>query len=335
MKYLRIALFLASLLAVAPAVAQDDVSTPDAIALRNQILQLQAQVNALQAAQNANQNGDQGSGAPSSLAAPVPLSGSGAPPAPASTPNSDLLPELVTRISTLEDQVRSLTGQVQDLTNQLQQQNQSFTKQIGDINFQLQGGTGAAPNSNAPAAAAPGAASPAPATAPPNAGAPTSLNTAGSGFPVGTLGTLPADQAQPAPAPAAAPAAPTAQDTLQDGIDALSQKHYSVAAKDARLVLATDSASPAGYDAQFLLARALAGRGDWEHAAVAYDDTYTRARYGSHSQDAQLGEARALLALGDNGAACGALNRLTKQYATPRADLRPEIARVHARACGA
>jgi len=339
MKKLKIALLVASLLASMPALAQDDLTTPDAIALRNQILQLQAEVNALQA-QSGGQNGG------SALAAPV---APGAAATPAATPSSNLLPSLLTRISSLEDQVRALTGQVQDLTNQLQQQKQTFTKQIGDINFQLQGGTGAAPSTSAPAGTTPDGnapSNPAPSATPPDSGSaappaappdngtgPTSLNQ--SGFPVGTLGTLPADQTPATPAAAATPAVPSAQDTLQDGISALTKGRYTVAENDAKSVLASDRASPIGYDAQFLLARALAGKRDWEHAAVAYDDTYTRARYGSHSQDAQLGEARALLALGDNGASCGALNRLTRQYAAPRADLVPEITKLHARACGA
>jgi len=156
-----------------------------------------------------------------------------------------------------------------------------------------------------------------------------------SGLLVGTLGALPADQTPATPAAAATPAVPSTQDTLQEGIAALSKRSYTIAENDAKSVLATDRASPIGYDAQFLLARALAGKHDWEHAAVAYDDTYTRARYGSHSQDAQVGEARALLDLGDDGAACGALNRLTRQYASPRPDLVPEINKLHAQACGA
>jgi len=324
MKQLATVLFLTSLLVAAPAAAQDDLSSPDAIALRNQILQLQAEVNALQAAQNGNQDG----GGASALPAPVPAGGTAA---PAASTDTSLLPNLLTRISTLEDQVRTLTGQVQDLTNQLQQQNQSFTKQIGDINFQLQGGTGTAPGTTAP----PDGTTPAaPAAPPPSGSGPTSLAPDQSGLPVGTLGTLPADQLPATPA-AAAPAAPSSEDTLQAGLAALSKRSYTAAENDAKAVLASDRASPIGYDAQFLLARALAGKRDWEHAAVAYDDTYTRARYGSHSQDAQLGEARALLALGDNGAACGALNRLTRQYASPRADLVPEITKLHTRACGA
>ena len=343
MKKLKLALLLTSLLAVVPAMAQDDLSTPDAIALRNQILQLQSQVNALQANQNGGQNNGQ-----SSLAAPLPQGG-----APVASTSNDLLPDLVTRVSNLENQVRTLTGEVDELTNQLKVQNQTFTKQIGDINFQLQGGAGAAPAANAPAGSTPGtSAAPGSPTAitpdpnavpgatstdiPPEASATDLSGAAAAGgtsanLPTGTLGTLPADQVPAAPPPAV----PTSQDTLEHGINALGKHDYTVAATDAKAVLATDRASLVGYDAQFLLARAYAGKRDWQNAVLAYDDTYRRAPVGSHSQDAQVGEARSLLALGDNGAACTALARLTKRYPNPRADLRPAIASLHSRACGA
>jgi len=319
-RILLLSCFLAPAAWGTPVFAQD-ISSPEGIALRNQILQLQAQVNALQSGQNGGQ------ASPSAIPAPVASGGAAAP-----AGDSDLIAQLLSRVSNLEDQVRTLTGRIDELSNQLTEQNQQFTKQIGDINFQLQGGSGAVPGAT-PAPGAPAAANPfgndnsQSNAAPPGAG-PAAAN---GGLVSGTLGTLPADQTPP---PAAA-AAPSSQDTLQAGIEALGQRNYTAAADDAKAVLATDRDSPIGYDAQFLLARALAGKRDWEGAAVAYDDTFKRARFGSHSQDAQLGEARALVALGDAGAACGALNRLTKQYPNPREDLAPAIAKLRAKACAA
>ncbi len=333
MKFLRLAL-LASVL-LAPAAAQDELSSADAIALRNQILQLQAQVQALQSAQANGQY--QGGGAPAA-----------AQNAPQAAPNNDMVAQLLSRVSNLEDQVRTLNGEIDQLNNQVKQQNQQFTKQIGDINFQLQGGQGQ-----------PAGQSPAGGAAPAAGNGPTSLNNAPaaapdngnpngtSNLPTGTLGTLPAGQnpypdsnqssapqaaAQPA-APPPAPAAPSAQDVLQRGIDALGRKDYPAAEKAARSVLSTNHDSPAGYDAQLLLARSLAGRRQWQDAVLAYDETYKRARFGSHAQDARLGEARSLLNLGDNGAACGALNLFTKQFPNPRADLQQSYTSLRAKAC--
>jgi hypothetical protein len=39
------------------------------------------------------------------------------------------------------------------------------------------------------------------------------------------------------------------------------------------------------------------------------------------------------MALSDDGAACGALKRLVKQYPTPRADLAPAIRAAQTKAC--
>ncbi len=336
MKRLKLFLLLALLLAASPTLAQE-LSTPDAIALRNQILQLQAQVNALQANQGNNGGNNGGNAMPAPIPAPVPGGGS---PAPAAAPDSDLMASLLTRISTLEDNVRTLTGQVEQLQNDLKNQNQQLTKQIGDINFQLQGGVPASPDaSGAPAGSS--AATPAGtpvstgdnATAPQSANAPTNLTPGANGLLTGTLGAIPAGTTTAAPAADAAPPGPTAADTLQSGIEAYGKKDYKAALAAAEAVLATDRATTLGYDALFLKARALAGKHEWTNAVVAFDDTYKRAKFGSHSQDAQLGEAETLLALRDNGAACGALARLAKQYPHPRADLVKPIAAARAKAC--
>ena len=49
--------------------------------------------------------------------------------------------------------------------------------------------------------------------------------------------------------------------------------------------------SPRAYDAQFLLAQALIGERQYSQAAIAYDDTYNRARKGAHAPEALLGLA--------------------------------------------
>ena len=334
MKRLKFAMLMFSLLMLGAMTQQSaraqDLSTSDAIALRNQILQLQAQVNALQASQG-------NSSANNSGPAPAPAPAANAPPSAAS--NNDLMASLLTRVSNLEDQVRTLTGQVDQLQNDLKNQNQQLTKQIGDINFQLQGGTPSTPDANSPNAS--GANTPgtdasggtSPAAPPADGSSPTSLTPGANGLLTGTLGAIPADNAPATPAAPTTPAAPSAADKLQSGLDAYAKKNYNAALAVSESVLATDRATSLGYDALFLKARALAGKHDWQNAAVAFDDTYKRARFGSHSQDAQLGEARALMVLGDDGAACGALVRLIKQYPTPRADLAKPIAALRAKAC--
>jgi TolA-binding protein len=79
--------------------------------------------------------------------------------------------------------------------------------------------------------------------------------------------------------------------------------------------------SPRAYDAQFLLAQALAGQRQFPQAAVAYDDVFNRARTGGHAQDARLGLASALTAINEKKAACDVLARMPGEF--PR--LRPDI----------
>ena len=118
------------------------------------------------------------------------------------------------------------------------------------------------------------------------------------------------------------PAAPagkrTAEVAMQDGSAALARRDYPAAETAAREVIAVPK-SPRAYDAQFLLAQALNGKKDYQGAAVAYDDTYNRARTGAHAQDSLLGLANALTSIGEKRAACATLDKLRAEFPTQRA----------------
>jgi TolA-binding protein len=107
---------------------------------------------------------------------------------------------------------------------------------------------------------------------------------------------------------------------LQEGNLALERHDYAAAENAAREVLANRT-SPRAYDAQFLLAQALAGERQYPQAAVAYDDAFNRARTGVHAQDARLGLASSLAAINEKKAACDVLTRMPGEF--PR--LRPDI----------
>ena len=131
------------------AVAQDDsVTSREGIALQNQILSVQSQMQQMQAQLQAVQANGGGNAAPAS-------SGGGG-------GNGDLVTQLLQRVSTLEDEVRTLTGNLQQLQNQVDTQNAQVNKQIGDITFQMQNGGGG----GSAAGAAPGTPPPPPAAAP-------------------------------------------------------------------------------------------------------------------------------------------------------------------------
>ncbi len=93
----------------------------------------------------------------------------------------------------------------------------------------------------------------------------------------------------------------------------------SGAEQAAREVLTSSRTSPRAYDAQFLLAQALIGQRQFSQAAIAYDDTYNRARKGTHAQDALLGLANSLIAINEKKAACDTLAETACRISQPQA----------------
>jgi len=279
MKY-ALAVFLLGALAIVPArPAQAQFTSREAIALNNQIAELRHDVQGLR-----EQIGRGGGGGSSSA-----LGGTRS--APPAAGGSDTVTQLLDRVSQLEEEVRTLRGRIDEAYNASQRQGEDLSKQIGDLNFKLDGQAG----TGAPApAAAPGLAAPAPV----------------------------------APAPAGRR---TPELAMQQGNAALARRDYPTAEAAAREVLAGPR-TPRSSDADFLLAQALAGKKDWAKAAVAYDDTYNRAKTGVHAPDSLLGLAGALTNLNDRASACQALNRLRIAFPVLRQDLREPAAAARQRA---
>jgi TolA-binding protein len=289
MRRLPLVLTLLAPLMMAGMPARAQIDSREGIALQNQILELRHELQMMQ--------GQMASGG-------VPAARSA--PAPAITGGGDLLPQLLQRVDNLEEEVRQLRGRIDELTNQQQVQSADLTKQIGDLNFQIQSMQGGRPG--APVA---------PPLAPP---------AANSGVPAPPLA-------------AAAPASPATQVTMrrtpelaiQEGNAALARRDYATAEADARDVLNNYRTSPRAYDAQYLLAATLASKRDYAQAAIAYDDSFRRSPTGMHAQDSLLGLADSLAAINEKRAACDTLNQMRAQFPTPRADLVGPIASLRQR----
>ncbi|MCW3477941.1 tetratricopeptide repeat protein, partial [Limobrevibacterium gyesilva] len=144
-------------------------------------------------------------------------------------------------------------------------------------------------------------------------------------------GSLGAAAAAPAGAAAAAPTKRTPELAMQEGNAALARRDYAAAENAAREVLAGPR-TPRSTDAQFLLAQSLAGKKDFQGAAVAYDDAYNRSRTGTHAQDSLLGLANSLTGIGEKRAACATLDKLKAEFPTPKPDLKDPIASARQRA---
>jgi len=287
---LRAALLLgfAALVAI-PGHASAQMDSREGISLQNQILELRHEVEAL------GGSGGSGNGAP---VAPPMGGGQYGGNSNGNNEGTGLTPQLLDRVQTLEDEVRTMRGELDQLTNQVQQQNAALTKQLGDMNFALQQGHGGAPGGSAP--------------------------DAGPG----------PDMPTPSPAAVAAPPVQvkrTPESSLAAGNAALAHRDYAAAQAAARDVLAGPR-SPRQVDAQYLLAQSLAGQKQYQQAAVAYYDAYNRAPRSARAPDALLGVSASLLALGDKPSACQALTKVRGEFPTPTQRTRAATTALRARA---
>jgi TolA-binding protein len=283
------------------------VESREGIALQNQILELRAQIQALQ-----NQIGRGGGSS---------YGGGYSSPPPPSSGGSDLVAQLLSRVSTLEDQVRQLRGQVDQTQNQVQRQGADLGKRIDDLSFQVQNPQGGLPPAT-------GAVPPRPTSPPPPNLQPAPLQLQPGAPPPpppppGSFSGAPPPGQPPVPT---GPVKRTPELAMQEGNAALARRDYANAEQAAREVLNNYRTSPRAYDAQFLLAQALIGERQYSQAAIAYDDTYNRARKGAHAPEALLGLADSLIAINERKAACDTLTKLRMEYPVPRPDLRDAIA---------
>jgi len=285
----------ATLLLGQPARAQ--MESREYLLLRNQIDELRHQLQGLQ---------DQvGRGGGSSLGRPA-----YAPPTQLQPGGNDMVAQLLTRVETLEEQVRQLRGQIEETQNQSVRQGADLGKRIDDLAFQVN-----------PQGAAPG-------------GAPNGLPPAGPGVPPPAAGSSPPPTVLSLAKPAAQAGPPphrTPEVALQDGNAALARHDYPAAEAAAQEVLAIRT-SPRAYDAQLLLAHALYGERKFPPAAIAFDDAYSRNKKGGHAQDALLGLASALAAIPEKKAACDTVARLRTEFPQLRPEVREGVVAVSQRA---
>lgn len=297
------------LLTAWPAAAQ---MTREEIALRDQVYELQQQVQSLQQ-QMAGHGGNGGSYL-------------GQPAYQAPRGGGDVVAQLVTEVQSLEQQVRDLHGQVDEMQNELQKQSADLGKRIDDLAFQVQHPeAGSAPTEAAPPAGP--ESSEGGATAPPLPQQPGQVLSP----PPRALGGLPVPPAQPGQPPPA-PVRRTPELALQDANLALARHDYPAAEAAAREVLNNFRTSPRAYDAQYVLAQALAGEHQFPQAAIAYDDTYNRSRKGPHAPEALVGLAYALTAINEKRAACDTVAKLHAEFPQARPDVRQAALSVQQRA---
>ncbi|MFM7416536.1 MAG: tetratricopeptide repeat protein [Alphaproteobacteria bacterium] len=202
-----------------------------------------------------------------------------APSAPArgSSASGDLVQQLLGRVQELEEENRRLRGRADVADNNDRQMRAEIEKLRGDLDFRLQ-------------ALERGAGRPA-APRPPQPG--------------------PAAQTPPAPAPSSAPR--TAEKAITDGQAALARRDFPTAEAAAREAIRARPGARA-QDASLLLGDALMGKRDFQNAALAYDEAYSRNRQGARAPEALIGLANAFQGFGARREACETLDNLRSNH---------------------
>lgn len=313
---LALGLFAAALLmpgASAPAQSQELAQSQDTRAIYERIERLQRDIDVLQ-----RQMARGGA---------VPSSAAGAPASGASF-SSDFIGRTEDRFSTVESQLRDLTGNVEQLTHLANQLKERLDKLVSDIDFRLsalergQAGGAAAP---APTAAAPVAPSaPAAAAAGPNIGQPV--------VPPGQQRLV----LQPGPGGQAQTAAATPQVQLPQGspeaqyefafgklMQAQREQGELASAEEAwkQFLIANPTHRLAG-NAQYWLGETYYARRDYQTAAATFAEGVAKFPRSEKAPDNMLKLGMSLGQLKRTNEACGTLAELEKRYPNATAQVK-------------
>lgn len=210
--------------------------------------------------------------------------GGGALPAPSPASrgpaaSGDLVQQLLGRVQELEEENRRQRGQLDVAENNSRQLRAEIEKLRGDLDFRLQAlerGAGRPAAQRPPQQTGPGLQAPPPAS--------------------------------PSPAPSATPRTP--EKAIADGEAALARRDYATAEAAAREAIRQRS----GQRALLLLGDSLMGKRDFQNAALAYDESFSRHRQGPRAPDALIGLANAFQGFGARREACETLDNLRSNF---------------------
>jgi tol-pal system protein YbgF len=274
----------------------------------------------------------------------------GGAPAAAGAPVGGAAIDVEVRLGRLEEQMRGLTGQIEDTSYKIQQLSQRLDRLQTDIDFRL--GQLEHPGSAPAPAAAPGAppqrrgapstaaAAPAPPPAPATAdlggssSGPIRLRPPGAGSaadpsqpppPGGVLGTVvvPADEGggQVALLPPQ-PAAGTPLDQYNAAFALLRQARYDEAEQALRAFIQRNPKDALAGNAQYWLGETFYARKDYPSAASAFAEGYEKYPHSPKAPDDLLKLGMSLAVLGQRDNACRAFQRLDRDFPQVQAEIR-------------
>jgi len=226
------------------------------------------------------------------------------------------------RIGQLEDQMRALTGQLEEIHYNIDQLKRRLDTLSGDVDQRfsaLEHGAAA----GAAAGASQGAAKPAPAQA---GGPPAPAGSAEAANRPGVLGTLrsdtpPAPQPQPAAAPATLPSG-TPQEQYNYAFGLLRRADYPGAEQALKSFVQRYPNDPLAGNAQYWLGETYFVRKDYENAATTFAVGYQKYPKSGKAADNLLKLGMALGSLGKKTEACSAFTRLDRDFPSAPANIK-------------
>lgn len=293
---------LASLVGLAGALSFGPAQAQDVGEMWDRLSRLERDLRDLQYEVYKGNPPAQGGGAPASLGMPAPGSN--------------------TRINDMEQTIRELRGQVEQLTFQVRQMQETLDLVRKETNYRLSALEGGAPSSLPPISSAPSAPSALPAaTAPRPAGSPTGLTpplgaqpaggSAQMGSPPGTMGTLPVDAATAATTP---PATLTPREQYDAAMDLLTRAQYDQAQGAFATFVAANPTSEYAGPAQFWVGDIAFTKKDYANAAKAFADVLKRFGKMAKAPDAMLKLGLSLMELNQKKDGCTTLGALKAKY---------------------
>jgi len=232
------------------------------------------------------------------------------------------------KLSQFNAELRSLTGQVEELTFAVDAVNQRLDKLVADVDFRLQrleGGSGSASSgqlSNAQTGSASMAAGGQQSSGPSFDEEPKTLGTISEGD-LKALQAEQVDTASPAQGEEQVAAAmsgnyqlpgETSQEQYNYAFGLLRQANYGEAELALRAFVDSHADDPLAGNAKYWLGETFYVRGDYQQAAVTFAEAYQEYPDNSKAPDNLLKLGMSLAALGSTADACGTLDELSRRY---------------------
>jgi tol-pal system protein YbgF len=243
---------------------------------------------------------------------------------------------LAVRLTQLEQELRTVTGRVEELSFQVRRLEERLDKAIADIDFRLsEGGRAAAPVAPPQTAAAPSSpppvAEPSPPAPPPSTAPGPAVPPASAGGPrvlgpvAAPSAAAPADPTPTPPQTAAAPPPPASSDAREAyarAFSLLQKGSYAEAEAAFSAFLQQHKGDPLNSNARYWLAETHYARADYQRAAEAFLDAYEKDKNGAKAPDALLKLGMSLANLGKTKEACASFRELGRAFPEAPASIR-------------